>query len=260
MSLFLRTGWAFLKRDFLASDPRAVGLGWLKAAVFAAFWFLVAHWIHSTPWITVSGLRIDYYTYSLAGWVIGRSVMAQLQESSQEFLRIRSTGQYLFWNASPVPLFWLFLFSNGWRILVTVGGAAATLATGALLFRADLTGAQIFKITAVTGVALVPVTFLGMLLASGEVRWRKLGELIRSVLNPFLMLTNGVFLPVSHFPLWVQAAAWCSPLTHALVFARGLAFGNGMIPGGVPGWAGLGAVALALGLLSAGAVAWTFRR
>ena len=260
MSALLQTGWAFLKRDFLAADVRKIGLRWFKAAVFAVFWFVVTHWVRSTPWITVSGLRVDYYTYSLVGWVIGRSVVGQIQESFQEVLRIKNSGQYYFWKAGPVPLFWLFLFSNGWEALVSAGSVAVTLAAGVVFFQADLTGIHILQIAGVTLLSLVPTVFLGMLLAAGEIRWRESGKMVQSALNPFLMITNGVFLPVSHFPLWVQAVAGCSPLTHALVLARGLAFGNGMVSSVSQAWAGLGMVTLLLATVSAAAVSLLFYR
>lgn len=259
MSVFIRTAWAFLKRDFLASDFRKIGLRWFKGAVFAVFWLVVAHWVRSTPWLTVSGLRVDYYTYSLVGWVIGRSMVDLLHVSFQEALRIRTSGQYYFWKVSPVPLFWLFLFSNGWEALVSASDVAVTLAVGVILFQANLTGIHIFQIAGVTLAAFVPMVFIGMLLAAGETRWRKSGEMVRSALNPFLMITNGVFLPVSHFPLWVQATAWCSPLTHALILARGLVFGNGTASLVPRAWIDLGVVTFLLALLSAGMVFLFFR-
>ncbi len=98
---------------------------------------------------------------------------------------------------------------------------AVVLAVSALLFRIDLSHADLAAATLVLMAAMVPLIGLGIAAAVLPLLSPEKGEQMTVAAQGFLLLISGVYYPLSVMPWPFQVAGRLSPLTYALDGIRG---------------------------------------
>jgi ABC-2 type transport system permease protein len=93
---------------------------------------------------------------------------------------------------------------------------AVVLAVAAVLFRLDLSHADLVAATAVLAAAMAPLIGLGIAAAVLPLLSPEKGEQMTVAAQGFLLLISGVYYPLSVMPLPFQVAGRLSPLTYAL--------------------------------------------
>lgn len=93
---------------------------------------------------------------------------------------------------------------------------AVVLAVAAVLFRLDLSHADLLAATAVLAAAMAPLIGLGIAAAVLPLLSPEKGEQMTVAAQGFLLLISGVYYPLSVMPWPFQIAGRLSPLTYAL--------------------------------------------
>jgi lipooligosaccharide transport system permease protein len=106
--------------------------------------------------------------------------------------------------------------------------------------KAVISGSTMFAVAAAFGLVHSPwALLLPLLLAVVGFHFASLAMLVTAwspnfdffsyffelVIAP-LFFCSGIFFPLTHLPRWMIAAAWCSPLTHAVELSRALVQGH----------------------------------
>ncbi|PIQ81791.1 MAG: hypothetical protein COV76_07000, partial [Candidatus Omnitrophica bacterium CG11_big_fil_rev_8_21_14_0_20_64_10] len=200
-------------------------------------------------WTARAGLQMDYFTYGLIGMAMVQGFSQMLAEIPRRVRQQRAGGAFYFWRGALLPFPALLALSQVWTFLTLILRVGFFLGWGALL-GALITPRQILWIMALTGVGALGMGGLGLALSALESagRWGWIADLIQVGFSRYMLITNGVLFPVRLLPVWLQPWAWFSPLTQALILARGAAGGASPVEMAMA-WGGLLVLTGALVLL-----------
>lgn len=220
MSSLAHVAWAFLRRDVLMVRPWKWLVEWLQSGLWVSFWYFMTR-IFKTVQPFHSGFQVDYFTFSLIGLALSQYVWRGFVAFADRVKAEQTSGalEPLWATAYPLPL--LVILSSLWDFLTATVNAGIILLMGTYLFGAQLNLDGILTVVGVGLVTSLAMGSLGLLASSWTIACGR-GEVFRSFLNNSIPLLSGAFFPVSVFPGWLQAVAWCLPLTHALNLARGI--------------------------------------
>ena len=211
---------AYLRRDLQTIKFLRWIAEWVDAALFTTIWYFVARLFSSDGRIP-SGRSADYFTFSLVGLAMSQYVWRGFAVFSDR-LKSDQMGQgfeTLWVSAYPMPI--LVIFSGLWDFLAATVNAGIILLMGTTLFGAQLQWAGILSTMAVGLFTCLAMGSLGLLTSSWVIAWGG-GSVAGQLLNKAIPLVSGAFFPVSLFPWWLKALAWCFPLTHAITLSRGI--------------------------------------
>jgi len=224
---------AFLRRDLLAAGPWALVSEWLDVVLAVVAWYFIARFVARTSSGSFHGMT-DYFTFSLVGLALSQCVWRGYHGFVDRVKSARGSGSLeRFWLAA-CP-FSLSLLSWGlWGFLIATVNASLTLALGAFCFGAHLRWDNILAILGVGLLASLAMGCIG-LLASSWFLFSGRGDGFRPLFSRMIPILCGAFFPISVLPGWLQRVAWCFPLTHAFVLARGIRSAPtaaGLVPNG----------------------------
>jgi ABC-2 type transport system permease protein len=220
MKSLLRVAWAFLKRDAQAMRPWRWLVEWLDASLSVVLWYFVARFFWVSPISSLIG-QGDYFTFSLIGLALTQYVWRGFATFSNRVKTEQRGGslELLWMSRYPLPL--LILLASVWDFIAASVNAGIILVVGTYAFGASLRWEGILALMGIGLLTSVAMGSLGLLASSWFIAWGR-GDVFRPLLNKTIPVLSGSFFPISLFPVWLQAVAWCLPLTPAVVLARSL--------------------------------------
>ena len=215
MNSFFRLLGYSVKRDFLQQGVTGFLLQGVKWVCFVAFWYFIAQAFGRI--VPTGG---DYFTFSLVGLAFVQYLWTVVSYFSQQVRKGLSLPAFsLFWS-SPFS-FPLLIFSAGiWNILSACLNSGLILVVGTYVFGANLKGFWIFQMMGIGLVVSISMGCLGILFGVST-QMVGLGNGLRPLLMRFILISSGIFFPLQLLPDQLVWAAYCFPLTHALILARG---------------------------------------
>lgn len=218
MSSLFCVAWAFLRRDMLAVRPWRWLIEWLDASLSVVLWYFVARFFGASRISSLIG-QGDYFTFSLIGLALTQYVWRGFATFSNRVKDEQVSGsmELLWMSRYPLPL--LILLSSLWDFIAASVNAGIILVVGTFVFGASIRWEGIpilFGVGLLTSLAMGSLGLLASswLIASGR------GDIFRPLLGKMIPLLSGAFFPIALFPLWLQAIAWCLPLTPAVAVVR----------------------------------------
>lgn len=131
----------------------------------------------------------------------------------------KHTGTLPTLMSTPSKLFNIFLGMGLFNIFAGIIAAAFGLFMSAVMFDVDFSSANILSIIIVLILTVLSLTGMGMLIGSIGIRLRT-STIIANVFTYLGLVLCGVNFPVSQLPDWLQAVAYCHPLTYAVEATR----------------------------------------
>ncbi len=161
----------------------------------------------------------DYFSFALVGLAVNSYPKTGLITVTNELRQMMNQGVFEALCAGPVEYKWLLLYTTLWPFLFETVRVGFYFLLGVLFFgltfpHANWPGAGVVLLTT------IPIfLMLGVLSCSILIVVKK-GDPINWIFSSLSGLLAGTMFPVAVLPPWLQAVAFCLPLTHALEALR----------------------------------------
>jgi ABC-2 type transport system permease protein len=221
---------AFLRRDFQSAVSYKFDFAFQLARILiatATFYFL-AKLVGPSATGTLTPYGGDYFRFVLIGIAFGQYIAVAAQSFAQRVAESQQLGtlEALFVTQTGVTT--IVLASSVYGFLWATVSVAAYLAAGALLFGADLTGANVPAAVVVMGLTITSFSGFGILSAAFVLVFKK-GDPVSWLTASLSGLLGGMLFPIAVLPPWLQAIARLVPVTYALdAMRRALLTGAGL--------------------------------
>ncbi len=157
----------------------------------------------------------DYFSFALVGLAINSYPKTGLITVTNELRQMMNQGVFEALCAGPAEYKWLLLYTTLWPFLFETIRVGFYFLLGVLFFGLTFPRANWLGAGAVL-LATVPIfLMLGVLSCSILIVVKK-GDPINWIFSGLSGLLAGTMFPVAVLPPWLQAVAFCLPLTHAL--------------------------------------------
>lgn len=161
----------------------------------------------------------DYFSFALVGLAVNSYPKTGLITVTNELRQMMNQGVFEALCAGPVEYKWLLLYTTLWPFLFETVRVGFYLLLGVLFFGLTFPHANWSGAGAVL-LATIPIfLMLGVLSCSLLIVVKK-GDPINWIFSSLSGLLAGTLFPVTVLPPWLQAVAFCLPLTHALEALR----------------------------------------
>jgi ABC-2 type transport system permease protein len=215
--MFLKTLWAFFRRDAAIHTSYKLGFAMDMAGVFftAATYYFIARLLGAaaTPFLRAYGG--DYFSFALIGVAFAAYQNVGLNSFSQSLRQEQFLNTLEPLLVTPVSTARFLVGSALWDFLYATVRVALYLGLGAALFGFRMSGARIGPALAVLGLTLLAFMGLGIFAAAFIMRFKR-GNPVTWIMEALSNLLGGVFFPVAVLPDGLKKIAPFVPMTHAL--------------------------------------------
>ena len=167
----------------------------------------------------LAAYQAEYFPFALIGLALNSYCRAGLINLTNNFRQIMTEGTLEPMCAAPVSYPCLLLGSSLWHFVFKTIRVAFYFLLAVTVFGLRLPHANWPLALLVIGLSL-PVFLMFGLISSSILVVIKRGDPVNWVFSSLAGFLAGTMFPLSVLPDWLQACAWCLPLTHVLEAAR----------------------------------------
>jgi ABC-2 type transport system permease protein len=213
----MRLAWAFFHRD--ASVALSYRIAFLMQFVGNLGVVALLYFVGKTlgprglPELALYGG--SFLAYALIGVALADCVFISLASFATQIREAQTTGTLEATLICPVSLSTILIYSSLWNYFLSAVRFTFYLTVGVLVFGVHLGQADLFA--ALTIFLLTVLSFMGVgILWAAVVLLVKRGESLMMVAGYVVVISTGIFFPVSMLPPWLQKVSAIIPLTPAL--------------------------------------------
>ena len=161
----------------------------------------------------------DYFSFALVGLAINSYLKAGMESITNDVRQTMNQGVLEAVCAAPINYTWLLLCSSLWQFVFETVRVVSYFLIAIVLFGMRLSHAN--WAGAIVSLILTALIFLmfGVMSCSILIVLKR-GDPIYWFFSRAGSLLAGVMFPISVFPHWLRAVAFCFPLTHSLEAMR----------------------------------------
>ncbi len=208
---------AFIKRDYLTISSYRFAFYMNLFGIFFSiimFYFL-SKLLGKTIVPFLKGYGGDYFSFVLIGIAFSSYLRVGLQSFSNSVRNEQMMGTLEAIIITPTSIPTIIISSSLWSFIFTSIRVITYLLIGSVLFKVDLSKANIFGALIILILTIIAFSSLGIL-SAGFIMVLKQGDPLTFLFDSASSLLGGVYFPVTILPGWAQKISFILPITYSL--------------------------------------------